>query len=237
VITARLARQHWGRDDPIGSDAGRIDTNFSNLQVIGVVADAQTGRLIDGRTPFVYVPLASFGWAGAAVRAPNPREVVGTLGATLAALSPGIRPTVTVVEDRITQDFDRPRRRAILAAGVAVFALGLAVVGLFGVTAFVVGARRREIGIRIALGAHATDVTRLLVRQSMQAVIVGLGCGLAVALYAGPIAAGLFYGVSPRDPIALTAAACVLLGAALAAVIAPTLRAARADPAAALRDA
>jgi predicted permease len=236
VITARLGRRYWGHDDPIGSDAGRIAARFSNLQIIGVVADAQTGRLIDGRTQFVYTPLASFDWVGAAVRAPSPREVAGALGAILADLSPGIRPNVTIVEDRIAGDFDRPRRHAILGASVALVALAVSVVGLFGLTAFVVGARTREIGIRIALGARAVDVTRLLVRQGMQAVIVGLACGLAIALIAGPFAASLLYDVSARDPVALGAAAGVLLLAALTAVLVPTRRAVRTDPAAALRD-
>jgi len=108
-------------------------------------------------------------------------------------------------------------------------------VGLYGVTAFVVGQRREEIGVRIALGASTRDITRLLLHDSLRPVMVGLVAGVFVALLGGRLLAGLLYGISPADPIAFGTALLVLFSAATLAVMAPTRRAAALDPAAVLR--
>ncbi len=123
-------------------------------------------------------------------------------------------------------------RRPLRYGGTA---LGLAAIGLFGVTAFVVGQRRREIGVRLALGAERRDVVRMLVRDSLRPVVIGLACGLLVALWAGRLLQGALYGLSGRDPIAMFASVAVLLASAMAAAYLPSRRAARVDPAIVLR--
>jgi ABC-type antimicrobial peptide transport system permease subunit len=122
-----------------------------------------------------------------------------------------------------------------VASIVAVVALGLAVVGLYGVTAFVVGQRTQEIGVRMALGASGRDVARLLVRESLRPVAIGLVAGMVLAAVAGRLLTSSVLGVSPTDPASLAAAAGVLVLSALGAVVSPARRASRVDPATVLR--
>lgn len=123
----------------------------------------------------------------------------------------------------------------VLAGALAGLALALAVVGLYGVTAFVVGQRGQEISVRVALGASGRDVMRLLLGDSLRPVLFGLAGGVLVALLGGRLLAGTLYGIGSADPLSFGAAVLVLLTAATAAVIFPTRRAARIDPASVLR--
>jgi len=238
VISERVAREYWGQDDPLGASASRIDKSAAVEQVIGVVADSMFLRVHDRRTPAVFRPTSpdSAQWVSMAVRTSDPVAMAAPIRDALRALSAEVRPNVLVVKDRFAREFERPRRYAALGGAVAVLALGLSVVGLFGVTSFSVRARTREIGIRMALGGDRGGVVGLLVRDGMRAVVVGLAAGLVAALLAGRFVAGMLYGLSDRDPLALGAAVVILLAAALAAVIIPTRRAARLDPAVVLRD-
>lgn len=236
VISEQLAHRFWGVEDALGTSASRIDTNFGGVQVIGIAADILVDRVHERRTPMVYVPFVPDGYTQIAIRTRNPGAMAGAVRDALRELSPDMTPAVTVIADAYRREFERPRRYAALAASVAVFALVLSVVGLFGVTSFAVRTRTREIGIRMALGARDGDVIGLFVRDGLRPVMVGLVVGLVAALLAGRVVAGLLYGLSERDPVALTGAVVILLIAALAAVVLPTRRAARLDPAVVLRD-
>ncbi|PYQ40673.1 MAG: hypothetical protein DMF77_17860, partial [Acidobacteria bacterium] len=112
----------------------------------------------------------------------------------------------------------------------------LAALGIYGVVAFVVSHRTREVGIRMALGARAADVLGLVLRQGMAPVVAGLAVGLGGTLALGRLSSSLLFGVPPHDPATLAAAAAVLTAAALLACALPARRAARIDPAQALRD-
>jgi ABC-type antimicrobial peptide transport system permease subunit len=117
----------------------------------------------------------------------------------------------------------------------AALALVLTSVGIYGVVSYAVARRVREIGVRMALGATPRDVVRLVVRQGMMPVVIGLGVGLVAALGLTRLLAGMLYGVSPRDPVALAAMAAVLVAVALLASYLPARRATRVDPLVALR--
>jgi predicted permease len=236
VASEQVARRFFGDDDPVGAAAGRIDRTYAGVTIVGVVADTIVDRIHPVRTPLVYVPLEADGHTQMAVRTNDPAATAGVVGDALHALAPEVRPTVTALAEPYARQFDRPRRYAALAASVALFALVLSVAGLAGITAFAVRTRRREIGIRMALGARTGDVTGLFVRDGLRPVIVGLMLGFGAALLAGRYMAIQLFGVSARDPLALTLAASLLISAALAAVLAPTRRAARLDPAIVLRD-
>jgi len=123
-----------------------------------------------------------------------------------------------------------------LLGGFALVALLMAGLGIYGVVAFLVGRRTREVGVRMALGARAADVLALVLRQGMAPVLAGLAVGLLAALALGRLSAGLLFGVPPHDVATLAAAAAVLTAAALLACALPARRAARIDPAQALRD-
>ena len=170
------------------------------------------------------------------VRVSDPRMSQAVIQQAVSSLSPGVRSDVFVVSDRFDLEMARPRGVAIVATTIAVLALGLSLVGLYGVTAFLVRIRTPEIGIRIALGAQTIDVVRGLVGDGMRPVVIGLLAGGVVSVLAGRVVAGMLYGVSARDPIAIGAGTAVLLVTTLIAVLMPARRAARIDPAITLRD-
>ena len=121
---------------------------------------------------------------------------------------------------------------ATLTGFVGIVATILCVIGLYGVTASVVGQRTREMGVRVAMGAQSSDLLRLLMGDSLRPVVVGVALGAGAALLASRVVlAVMFFGVSPRDPIALVGAAVILVVAAILAVLVPTRRAASVDAA------
>jgi putative ABC transport system permease protein len=128
------------------------------------------------------------------------------------------------------------RRFSMTLVGVfAALALTLALIGAYGVTSYLVSQRTREIGIRMALGADPQRVSRLVVRDGMRVAALGVVVGLLIALFATRLASGLLYGVSPRDPLTLTAVVVTLLAVSALANYLPARRAARVDPLTALR--
>jgi predicted permease len=237
VVSETLARSLWRGDDPVG----KVIESFKNLQepavtVIGVVSDAVPARLHDLRTAGVYRPMKRFAAARILVRSGGqPRAVAPALRAALQPLDARVRADVTLVQDRVQTELDEPRMFAFIAAAVAALALAMAVIGMYGLTAFVTGQRTREIGVRLAVGATRADVLRLLLGQGLRPIVIGLACGAGFALIAGRLFRGAMYGVTARDPISLSIAAVVLLLAGAAAVYLPTRRASRLDPASVLR--
>jgi ABC-type antimicrobial peptide transport system permease subunit len=127
------------------------------------------------------------------------------------------------------------RTAAALFSGIGGLALAIAAIGVYGLKAYDVSRRTREIGIRMALGATARDVVDLIVRDGARTTVVALIVGLALAAGCGKLASGLLYQVSPFDPIALTAAAAILVGAAMLGCYLPARKAARIEPLNALR--
>jgi putative ABC transport system permease protein len=127
------------------------------------------------------------------------------------------------------------RWNTFLVGGFAVLALLLGAVGTYGVLAYAVTLRRREIGVRMALGAAASDVIWLVVREGMTVALLGIASGIALALVLGRLATTLLFKVSPHDPAAFTAVAIALAMVALAATLVPARRAAQVDPVSTLR--
>jgi predicted permease len=234
VISEGVARRFWRDEDPLGVSLERVFERAANLRVIGIVNDAITTE-IEHITPIVYIP-GVVPRTQLVVRTREPQALAGVVREALAALSPDIQSSVRIVADRFAAEFRQPRRLATLATGIAVFALGLAAVGLVGVTAFVVRQRTREIGIRMAMGARPADVIRGVVRDGLRPVAIGLIAGLVVALLTAQVVAGLLYGVGARDPVAISVAVVILLAAATAALVLPARRAALVDPAEVLRE-
>jgi ABC-type antimicrobial peptide transport system permease subunit len=119
---------------------------------------------------------------------------------------------------------------SVLATALGCLALVLASVGIYGVVAYAVGRRAREIGIRIALGANARSVVALLLKRTMRPVMIGAAIGLAAAVGVSQVLSSVLFGVSPVDPLALLGAALIVAGVAFAAGTLPARRAARVDP-------
>ena len=145
---------------------------------------------------------------------------------------------VQELSDLVSQQLAASRFLTWLTSVFAGTALTLAVIGIYGLLAYWVGQRTREMGVRLVLGAERRDLLTLLMRDSLKPVVAGLALGAGAAVLAARMAASVvFFGVSPQDPLAFVGAAVILLAAAIAAVLVPTRRAASVDPASVLRGA
>jgi predicted permease len=235
VVSDKLARDFFGGEDPVGQPVSRIVEN-SPAMIVGVVSDAITARLGELSSPTIYQPIADTRDARIVVRGhDSPDGAVPAIRSALLSIDPRVRLEVSLAREGLERQMAEPRALATLAGALAVLALGLAVVGLYGVTAFVTGQRTQEISVRMALGATGRDILRLLLSDSLRPVAYGLVAGLMAALAAGQVLAGVLFGVPPTDALAFGAGLAVLLVAATAAVIIPTRRAAAVDPAQSLR--
>jgi predicted lysophospholipase L1 biosynthesis ABC-type transport system permease subunit len=235
VISETLAKDFWPGEDPVAQTMDRYDDGSSRV-IIGVVSDAIAARMREMSSATVYLPIRNVEDANIIVRSAGPPEaIVPALRDALQPLDSQVRLDFSLVSTGLQRQLDEPRIMATLAGGLAMLALGLAVVGIYGVTTFVTGQRTREIGLRIAVGASRADVLRLLLVDSLRPVAVGLAAGAVVALLVSQLFAGVLYGVGSRDPVAFAGATVVLLTAAGAAIVIPTRRAASVDPAFVLR--
>jgi hypothetical protein len=252
VISSILADEFWGSESPIGSTMERVwgvppveDQTPGNhmrkppgTRVIGVVSDSMT-QIDDHGLPTIYLPLDVEHMVVHMVvaAAGDPQPLVSGIRREVMALDPDQDPMVGLPRERLANALGASRSFALATGAIGMSALALAVIGLFGVTAFLVGQRRREIGIRLALGADGREVVGMLVRDSLRPVAIGLAAGVVLAFIAGQLAAGarLLRAGSGHDPMAIGAATLALLMAAGLAAFVPARRAARIDPAATLK--
>lgn len=237
VISESLAHGLWEDGDPLGATLDRLDQDLSGVRVVGIVAEAGGPRL-DPDAALLYQPLAPANaqWGRLVVRTSG--DAATALQPTLEAiraLDPEVLPMAATVRDGLDRALQAPRLFATVAGILGAIALGLAVTGVFGLTAFSVEQRTGEIGVRLAVGADAADVVRLMLRDSLRPVVAGLAVGLLVAVGASRVLTAVLYGVSARDPLSILGAVVILLGAAALAAAVPARRATRVDPAAVLR--
>ncbi len=241
IINQTLARRLWGEADPIGKRL-RFGRGDDLREVVGMVRDGKYLLLGEGPRPFVYTPLAQHYSTPATlhIRAEgNPLALVPALRKVLADLDPNLPIyNVRTMDEHLRQSALAlmPLRMAATLAGVqGLLALGLAVMGIYGVVAYAVGQRTREIGIRIALGAQRLDVLRLVVREGWHLTLIGLGLGLALALVLALGLSRLLYGLNPMNVPVFGGVLVALAGVALLACYLPARRALRVDPVVALR--
>jgi predicted permease len=238
VLSEGAARHFWPRGDAIGRRVlmGQKDT----LTVVGVVPDTRYRDLREAR-PSIYFPLRQsfFGFVPTVL-------AIRTKGAPAEAV-PAIRRVISETEPDVdlanaapfgtflAQPLAQPRLNALLLAVFALAGVALAAVGLFGVMATMVRRRTRELGIRMALGASARDVRRLVMRRGLAIASAGTAAGLLGALSVNRLLSGMLYEVSPTDAVTLAAVAGLLLGVATIASLIPARSSTRIDPAIALR--
>jgi predicted permease len=242
VISRTLARDYFPQEDPLGRRvAVGSDTTWST--VVGVVEDAPARDLTHVADPLIYFPLVGPARPGVSARsgavAVRARNAVGLLGAIRARFA-DVDPDVAIARVRTTERIvaDASARMAftmvllVLAGGVA---LVLGVVGIYGVISYLVGRRRAEIGVRMALGAHPAEVSRMVVWEGARVAGIGLAVGMAAALGFARLMGALLFDVEPTDPLIYVVVGLGLLGVALVASWVPARRAAATDPAGALR--
>ena len=240
VVSESLARAYWPGQSPLGQLLPEtIPVYAARPVVIGVLSDAITARLHERSTLAFYQPLAPKNemFAQLIVRvAPGATGVMDQLSRSLRAIDPQADVRVESVEALLKQEASRPRTLATLTGFVGAVAIVLCVIGLYGLTASVVGQRTREMGVRVALGASRWDLLRLLMWDSLRPVVLGLAAGSGIGLLVSRLAASMtFFGVSPQDPLAFGGAVAILFAAAMVAVLLPTRRAAGVDAAVVLK--
>jgi len=243
VVSEALARRYWPGQAAVGK---RIRIPMPSppyeqtwMTVVGVMAPARYRELHTSRYDVYMSYLQSEEGLGLFVvrTSGDPIALTPAVRAAVKAVDPGIILTdVTSMASLVDVALGGARFGMQLLSGFALVALLMAALGIYGVVAFLVSRRTREVGIRMALGARAGDVLGLMLRQGMAPVLAGLAVGLALALALGRLGAGLLFEVPPHDAATLAAAAAVLTSAALLACALPARRAARIDPAQALRD-
>ncbi len=231
----------FGAADPIGRDLTGVPSPFGRRggakTIIGIVGDAVTVRSDTERHGNIYTTIGTqFDTPPTLiVRTGNPEKIARQVESTLLSINAGIRPTSRAISTAVANSRANQQTIAIMASSIAVIAFALALLGVYGVTAFTLSQRTQEIGVRMTLGATASGIFALLVQQSLRPVAIGLGIGLAAAFASGQILGSLIGGIGPHDPMALGLAVTILLGGAVLAVIAPARLAARTDPASVLR--
>ena len=241
VISESLAQVGWTGQDPIGRrlHLGGPDAKNPWMRVIGIVNDVRTERLEDAPVPMVYRPLLQVSGLALALvlkTSADPRALTPALARAVRAVDPD-QPTYGVrTMDAQVAYAAAARRFATQLLGVfAAIALLLAAVGIYGVMAFVVGQRTREMGIRIALGARPAAVVRLVLGQALTLAAIGVLIGAGGAAALSRLLSGLLFEARPIDPVLYGTIAATLTATAGLAAWRPARRAARVDPITALR--
>jgi len=238
LINHTLAEREWPSQDPIGGRM-RVGTDGPWMTVIGVVGDIRhMGPAVPPRPEF-YQPYTqrSFSFMAFAVRtAHDPAAAVARIRSEITQLDP-TQPiaNIATMDAHVDRALSRPRFISTLIAMFGALALGLSIVGVYGVMAYSVTQRTREIAIRMALGARTTTVVSLILSQAARLTIIGLFIGLAGAIALSRVLSGLLFAVHPSDPATFFIAALLLGAAALAAGAIPAIRATRIDSIEALK--
>lgn len=239
VISETMARTLWPDDDPLGKCL-RIEDDKECTTVVGVVQNASRGEIKEDPYMEYYLPLAQHekeSINALYVRtAGKPGRMAATIAPILRALDPRVRyANVAPLRDKIDPQARSWTLGATLFTVFGLLALIVAAIGLYGVLAFDVVQRTRELGIRTALGAERARLLRSVVTDGVRLAAIGVVVGLAAALLAAPYIRDLLFDVSPRDPKVLGIVVATLILVALAASLIPGFRATRVDPMVALR--
>jgi putative ABC transport system permease protein len=242
VINETAARKYWPNQDPVGQQVDlspALSSEFSVVEVVGVIGDVKYDTMAAEMGPNVYLSYRQSGYPGYYVNlrtAGDPLAVADAVRAAVTGLSTEVPVyDLMTMKQRIAHSTSRAAFNALLLVVFALLAAVLAAVGLYGVVAYSVAQRTREIGIRIALGARTAEVLRLVIVQGMRLVLVGGLIGLVGALVMSRVLQSLLFDISPTDPVTFALIPILLAGTALLACWLPARRAARVDPVVALR--
>ncbi|MEO8945053.1 MAG: ABC transporter permease [Gemmatimonadaceae bacterium] len=243
VVSESFAKRQWPGQDPLGRliQYGNMDGDIRALRVVGVVGDVRAISVTQAPEPTFY---AYYRQRPGGMRESHiaiwtrgdPSSMIPTARAVLKRVDPNVPPTFSTVEQVIgTSTADR--RFSFLLLGVfGATALVLAVAGMYAVVSYLVTQRTREIGVRMAFGAHSSDVLWLVMQRGAILALVGIGLGLVAALALTRVSASMLYGVTATDPVAYVAGALLLATVAVFASYVPARRAAMLEPVDALRD-
>jgi ABC-type antimicrobial peptide transport system permease subunit len=243
-VSEALAKEFWPGEEPLGKRV-KLSGEDEWVTVVGVARDVRPEALSERPKSTYYLTTPQFekitGIADAGMTfvlrtsgdpmtlKTGAREVIRQIDPELALKN--VQTLASVVENSVST----PRFAASVLGSFGVVALVLAIVGVYGVLSFAMARRRRELAVRMALGAHARDVTGLVMKSGLSVAVIGVAVGLAAALAGGKLLEALLYDIKPTDPATLGAVVAVLLAAAAAASWVPARRATTVSPAEVLR--
>ena len=237
IVNETMAQRFWPDEDPVGKRF-RFFGQQQLTEVVGIARDSKYNFIGEAPQPFIYQPLGQAPQPAVTlhIRSANPDAVLGTVRSVVQQLEPNM-PLVGVftMRDLFDQALWAPRMGALLLAIFGGLALVLASIGVYGVMAYSVSQRTRELGIRLALGATASEVRGMVFRQGIGLTAVGVVVGLAAAVGLSQLVTSLLFNTSPVDPVTFTVIPIVLIGVACLAIEIPARRASRVDPVIALR--
>jgi putative ABC transport system permease protein len=244
IVNEAFRRQFFQDADPIGQtfeSMAEPDYPQTIYRVVGLVKNAKYQDIREDFQPVVYAPELQhptpFAFEIVMVRSSAPpASLVASVKEAVAGVHPAIGMDFEMIRSMVLRGMVRERLMASLSGVFGLLAVILATVGLYGVVAYMVVRRTREIGIRMALGAEPPRIVRMVLKEAITLLAIGLAAGLVLAWFAVGYAGKLLYGLPPRDPASFGAAAVILTLAALAAAFVPALRASRLHPMAALRE-
>jgi putative ABC transport system permease protein len=240
LVNDEMARFAFAGADPVGH---RITFNPSDsagwMTIVGVVGNVAQEGVTAKPYQQIYLPIEQAPTRSVYVTLRTDRDPMSLAASARAAVRDVDRDLVVnavqPLEARVAQSIARPRLSVWLLTGFSALALVLAAIGIYGVMAYTVAQRTREIGVRMALGADPRNVKRLIVRQGMQPALLGVGVGLVAAIAASRLIASLLYGVSAVDPVTFVLVPLFLVGIALLATYVPARRATHVPPTVALQ--
>jgi predicted permease len=240
IVNDLLAQRAWPGETPVGRRiTARWQGQWRAMEVVGVVGRVRHNGLESEPRPELFIPHAQlpFGSMTFVVETSiEPATVLPALKADIWALDSTLPLWDTATLDSlVTGSLSERRAVAQIVVLVSALAFALSAIGVYGMLSFSTVQRTREIGLRVAMGASAGSIMRMVIREGMSLVIVGAVIGLAAALTLGRAISALLYGVPPTDPVTIVVTTALLLGVALVACCVPAHRATRIDPLAALR--
>jgi len=237
LINRAVAERYFPDRNPIGQVL-RMPM-AGDLEIIGIVGDIRHGGLQSEVRPEVYVPFRQLALGEMHIvvhSTEDPARIAAAVSEQISAMDPELAPTeVATISDLLYESIAQQRFNTALLAGLAICAAVLAAVGIYGVVAYSVVQRSGEIGIRMALGADAASTVRLIVRQAMTVVAIGVVIGMVGAVGMARLIEGLLYGMEGSDPATYVTVAIVVIAIGTLAAAIPARRATRIDPVDALR--
>jgi predicted permease len=239
IVSRAMAHRYWPNGDALGHVLRRPDPGEEDLVIVGVASDINVRSLGEAPRDVVYetysqkglIPMFHF-----VVRAADPERVSLALTAAAREIDPSLQAFQSMtMAQHLAMSRLPSQMGAFMLTAFAALAMALAAIGVYGLVRYTVARRSREVGIRVALGADAAGVARLLATNGLRLVLIGSAIGVAASLLVARFLATLLFGVRTFDPVALIGAPLVLAVAAWLAAYLPARRASRADPLAALR--
>jgi predicted permease len=240
IVNESFAKHYFGSENPLGKKIGKGDT-YPDTEIVGVARDTRYASVREETPRFWYMPYEQVDWKAADLTlhirtAADPNTIIPALRDAIQTIDNNIAvDRVITVESLVEDHLSTERLVATLSSFFGLLAALLASVGLYGVMAYTTARRRREIGVRLALGAEPARVRRLVLRGAMAQAAAGIAVGLPTALGATRLIESQLFGVEPTDPWTIVVATALLTIVALIAGYLPAHRASRVNPAIVLR--